>query len=188
MFQLIISYDGKEYRHGISNVCDLDNLLKSEIIDKKASTNFVDDFHKPIRVRYNYYLKDKRVVINVICSILDNKRIGSVDSITVQYNGSESCDIKVIYSGLELSSSYFDNPLYDTICETRKTREIIENYGDDKHWQLRNIAIAMVETKDIVVREKVDCKDIALMYKKKSFDLARIPDKRIMEILTKVDL
>lgn len=54
MFQLIINYDEKEYRHDISNVNDLDNLLESEIIDKKASNNFVNDFHEPIRVRYNY--------------------------------------------------------------------------------------------------------------------------------------
>lgn len=124
----------------------------------------------------------------MICSLLDDNRIDLIDSITVQYQDSESCDIKVIYNGLELSSSYFDNPLFDTICETSKTQGFIENNGDNRQLQLRNIVLAMVETKEIVIREKVDCKNITLMYKKKSYDSARIPDKRIMEILTKVDL
>lgn len=190
MFQLIISYDGKEYKHEFSTVKDLDSLIESEIIDKKASSKFADNFNKPNMLRYIYYLKDRNVIINVICGVLGHEKIVLVDTIMVQYNDTESCDIKVTYNGLEIDSSYFDNPLFDTICKDRRTREFVDNYTNRSMNMYRRVLnpLVTVDKKEIILNEKVDCKDMTIVYEKKSYDLEEIPDRRIMKILTKVEI
>ena len=186
MFQLIISYKGKEYKHEISTGSDLEKLLDNELMNREATNGFVDSTRKPTRVRYNYYLGNRNVVIQVICSLQDNGVIGSIDSIVVKYIKIGTYNVKVVYNDIELDDSYFENPLFDMLCKTHERREFVslcDNYNGYSGSDLTT-----VKAKTVEIDESLGNSKVALFYVKQSYTYRTLNDTRVMQMRIKTEL